>query len=60
MPAELFRSDLPATPIRHRASVLPVSIVAHVVAIARVIIPTRIEVHIHLREKSRSTARCPD
>lgn len=38
MPAELFRSELPATPIRRRASVLPVSIAAHVVAIAAVVI----------------------
>jgi protein TonB len=38
MPAELFRSELPATPIRRRASVLPVSIAAHVVAIAAFVI----------------------
>ena len=38
MPAELFRSDLPSTPIRRRASVLPVSIAAHVVAIAGFVI----------------------
>jgi protein TonB len=38
MPAELFRSELPSTPIRHRASVLPVSIAAHVVAIAAAVI----------------------
>ena len=38
MPAELFRSDLPATPIRRRASVLPVSIAAHLVAIAGFVI----------------------
>ena len=38
MPAELFRSDLPSTPIRRRVSVLPLSIVAHVVAIAGFVI----------------------
>jgi protein TonB len=38
VPAELFRSELAATPIRRRASVLPVSIAAHVVAIAAVVI----------------------
>lgn len=38
MPGELFRSELPATPIRRRASVLPVSIAAHVVAIAAFVI----------------------
>jgi protein TonB len=38
MPAELFRSELPSTPIRRRASVLPVSIAAHVVAIAAAVI----------------------
>ena len=38
MPAELFRSELRATPIRRRASLLPLSITAHVVAIAAVVI----------------------
>ena len=38
MPAELFRSELPSTPIRRRASVLPASIAAHVIAIAGVVI----------------------
>jgi periplasmic protein TonB len=38
MPAELFRSDLPATPIRRRVSLLPVSIAGHVVAIAGFVI----------------------
>lgn len=38
MPAELFRSDLPSTPLRRRVSVLPVSIAAHVVAIAAFVI----------------------
>jgi protein TonB len=38
VPAELFRSDLPPTPIRRRVSVLPVSIVAHAVAIAGFVI----------------------
>lgn len=34
MPAELFRSDVRATPARRRASLLPVSLAAHVAAIA--------------------------
>jgi protein TonB len=38
MPAELFRSDVPSTPIRRRVSVLPVSIAAHAVAIAGFVI----------------------
>jgi len=40
MPAELFRFALPSTPARRRASVLPVSIAAHVVLIgAAVMVP---------------------
>jgi protein TonB len=35
---QLFHSDLPSTPLRRRASVLPVSIAAHVVAIAAFVI----------------------
>jgi protein TonB len=40
MPAELFRFALPSTPARRRASVLPISIAAHVVLIsAAVMVP---------------------
>jgi protein TonB len=38
MPADLFRSDLPSTPVRRRASLLPVSIAVHVTALAAAII----------------------
>ena len=36
MPAELFRSASSYTPVRRRASLLPVSIAAHVVVIAAI------------------------
>src|SRR5688500_8965107 len=40
MPAELFRFALPSAPTRRRASVLPLSIAAHVVLIgAAVMVP---------------------
>ena len=38
MPAELFRSTLPPTPVRRRASLLPVSIATHVAVIAAVVL----------------------
>ncbi len=38
MPAELFRSDLPSTPVRRRASLLPISVATHVAVIAAVVI----------------------
>ena len=38
MPAELFRTDLPSTPVRRRASLLPVSVATHVAVIAAVVI----------------------
>jgi periplasmic protein TonB len=38
MPAELFRSTLPPSPVRRRASVLPLSIVTHVLVIAAVVL----------------------
>jgi protein TonB len=33
MPAELFQPDLPSTPVRRRASLLPISVATHVVII---------------------------
>jgi periplasmic protein TonB len=38
MPAELFRSDLPSTPVRRRASLLPLSIVVHAAVITAVVV----------------------
>jgi len=38
MPAELFQSDLPSTPVRRRASLLPVSVATHLIVIAAVVI----------------------
>src|SRR5262245_27498749 len=38
MPAELFRSELPSTPVRRRASLLPVLVATHIVIIAAVVV----------------------
>lgn len=54
MPAELFQSDLPSTPIRRRVSVLPISITAHVVAIAGFVIAPLFAT-VELPEPPRST-----
>lgn len=57
MPAELFRSVLPSTPARPRASLLPVSIAAHFAAIgAAVLVPIAADGELPLPNRSLNFA----